>query len=318
LLVLFAAALACGTLSAPLALGEVLFEDEFGTFDASNWEVFECLVHGQSHMHGGVSHLAQAPGAEGILRLEHHTCHELSCSRGTRCQGAEIRAIGQGGEPHTFAPSAPDREIVLETRTRLCDQGHPGVVGGIFLYMDNAYQQNPLKTESDEIDIELLTSQVVNEDHQGHHVVTASYDDFRGAWYDGTTHWFAFNHGGGLDLSEFNTYRVRWRAEFVQWFWVPDAGDDPVLLAETPTPDNAVPNEPMKLHCNIWAPDEWWPPAWFPTMEPTSDPGQDKVCYLDLDYVRVEEVPEPATAAIALLGGLVLTAIARRFHGNRG
>jgi len=274
------------SLPVPEASATVLLEDGFdGTgVDMDKWCLADPgMVHGQSRM--GLPPVIH----DGMATFEHHTYDPEN--PGLFCLGSEIRS-----RRRDFYPDGPGREVIeIEVRTRFRTQGIGGVVGAAFLYMDEPDSTCcPQGLVSDEIDMEFLSNQiVVFPDHVGHHPVLAAYGDFCGQWYDGVHHWFTNPTVPGLNLQEFNIFKLRWRLDSVEWFWQSPDGTD-VLLAATV---NAVPDDPMALYLNTWASDDYWPLAWQRDMRPGSP---DRACYFDVDYVRASCIPEPSATALVL------------------
>ena len=65
----------------------------------------------------------------------------------------------------------------------------------------------------------------------------------------------------GFDVGNFNVFTIRWLSGSVQWL---------VNGAVVRTTADAVPNDPMSLSLNFWAPDPSWPSAYSSALQPTA------------------------------------------------
>jgi hypothetical protein len=298
--IVIVAAFICFVCGLPnLALALTLFEDDFASFDGGKWELAPPdLTHGQTMMD-----LPPGIDPNGWLVLEHHTYNADPVHTGYWCSSGEIHSFDD------FLPTPSQPMVELEARMRFRSEGIEGTVGGLFLYSQKPAPGGSGNPPSDEIDIELVSNQIeLYPDHVGHHTIQAAYNDFVGGWYDGVTHWHTNPTVPGLDLTQFNTFLIRWELGRASWVWRPDEGPD-VLLGST---TNAVPDEPMALYLNLWASDELWPLAWHSGMGPESDPSKDRVCYLDIDHLAVRAVPEPLMLPMLASGCLALVGSRRR------
>ena len=163
--------------------------------------------------------------------------------------------------------------LSFEARMRLAPSTPGGLVNGFFLF-DTQRDVPPGSGDfvRDEIDWELISNQTVG---------TATQDPFSNFWNDGT---FAsagdgrFHDVAGLNLTEFQTYRVDWTPQSIKWFVNND-------LVRTQTTD--VPDDPMKLHFNFWAPDTDFTAAFNSALQPTADPMLNQQFAVQVDHVEV-------------------------------
>ncbi len=136
----------------------------------------------------------------------------------------------------------------------------------------------------DEIDWELLSNQAVG--------ATPNQDPFTNVWNDGT-----FSSGGsgqfidvpGLDLTQFHDYRVDWTPSSLRWYV-----DD--MLVRTQTTN--IPDDPMKLHFNLWAPDSTFAAAFNGALNPAATPGANQRFTSQIDYVEVNRFNTTSSAEL--------------------
>jgi hypothetical protein len=161
--------------------------------------------------------------------------------------------------------------ISFESRLRLAPGAPGGIVGGFFMF--DVTRENPPGTfVRDEIDWELLSNQTVG---------SATQDPFTNYWNDGS---FADPGDGafvdiaGFDLTEFHTYRVDWTPQAIRWYV-----DD--MLVRTQTTN--VPDDPMQLHLNLWAPNSDFAAAFDAALTPAATAGAGATYTLQVDHVEV-------------------------------
>jgi hypothetical protein len=227
----------------------------------------------------------------GIATFMHHTYNPFD--PGNSCLGQEIYSNSN------FARGAG---LEIEARVRVRCPIASGLVTSFFAYMDKEMPTG-ISPWSDEIDFEFLSNQINDPPEScGDRVLVASSNDLGapGSGYgDGVHHQDANPAVLGLDLTEFNVFKIRWLADSVEWYWDPDQvrGQDlypDVLIYKT---SNAVPDEPLTVRFNFWASTKDWPLAWDSAMQPTADPAGDLVCYYDVDYVAVRQIAAPTSGA---------------------
>jgi hypothetical protein len=89
-------------------------------------------------------------------------------------------------------------------------------------------------------------------------------------------------------MTRFNTYRVEWMPDRVRWFV------NNQLLREN---SKVVPNEPLNLHLNFYAPECNWAIACDAKLHPASTPANNKTFVFDIDWVRVISDVSPKTVS---------------------
>jgi hypothetical protein len=241
----------------------------------------------------------------GIATFEHHTYNQYD--PGNSCLGQEI---------YTHTAFSPGPGFGIEVRVRLRPPISSGLVSSVFGYTDKTMPDGA-PVWSDEIDFEFLSNQVNNPpESTGHRVFVASWNDFGApgsGYYDSVHHWGENPVVPALDLTEFNTFKILWTTDSVQWYWDPDQirGQDhfpDILISET---SSAMPDEPLTLRMNFWASTLDWPLAWDSAMEPASNSADDIVSYYDVDYIRTMRIPAPDSLLLVAIGLLSLRFIRR-------
>lgn len=222
------------------------------------------------------------PGQEptvgsGVVRLQLDTYNSSARTPGDSFLGTEIVT-------NEVFPRGPG--LTFEARSRLVAPVPNGLVASVFSYITNGIIR-------DEIDFELLSNDL-NAGQQ--RVLTNVFDDSD------------FSEPGekalatvaGLDLAEFNVYRVEWLPDRVRWLI------NGALVREE---FDTVPNQNMNVRLNFWAPDMFFTEAYDGDLVPADTEGDNRTYYYEVDYVKVNSVPLPPAlplflAAIASIGVL--------------
>lgn len=165
-----------------------------------------------------------------------------------------------------------------------------GAINGFFSF-DVSRESSPGVEVRDEIDFELLSNQVVGGTQQ---VLTNVFDEdgFVGPESAGNG---AFVTVGGVNLTEFNNYKVEWTPQAVKWYV-----NDNLVRVET----EDVPDDPQKLHFNLWAPDSGFASAFDAALTPTADTAQNKRFTAQLDYVEVNRINTDVSANLLTDGSM--------------
>ena len=127
-------------------------------------------------------------------------------------------------------------------------------------------------------------------------------------YYDSVHHWGENPVVPTLDLTEFNTLKMLWTTDSVQWSWHPDQvrGQDlfpDILIYET---SYAVPDEPLTLRMNFWASTSDWPLVWEGTIQPASNQADDIIYNYEVDYIKAMRFPAPTSLVLVAIGLLSL------------
>jgi len=183
------------------------------------------------------------------------------------------------GEIHSTMEFDPDKPYRFEARVK--SNAYPGgLVTSFFLYgYDGA--------DADEIDFEFVSNKT-NDNAAwplGDPVLTNTWDE--------TLESPQYATEGGMDLSQWNTFRIYWYpgAQRVEWTWMDPAAGETLLRTETDA--SRIPDEPMSLYFNFWAPGESWGDAYDAALQPAQIPADDEVYTYEIDYaeVRVTSLP---------------------------
>ncbi|MCA9241747.1 MAG: glycoside hydrolase family 16 protein, partial [Planctomycetales bacterium] len=167
--------------------------------------------------------------------------------------------------------------LSFEARMRLKPTTTGGLVGGFFTYdvtRDSPPGANNLVR--DEIDWELISNQTTG--------VSPTNDPFTNYWNEGPFTGPGAGGDGqyqdvaGLDLTAFHDYRVDWTPQSIKWYV-----DD--NLVRTSTGD--VPDDPMKLHFNLWAPGSDFSDAFNAALQPAATQGANERYTVQVDHVEV-------------------------------
>ncbi|MEM6329365.1 MAG: family 16 glycosylhydrolase [Planctomycetota bacterium] len=253
-----------------LAAQEVLFEDAFdgaGNVDTTQWRLpfdTEGTFVGRTQFRGDPAvDFPQQVGGSAILTLDTLSGFDP----GNALEGHDLitrRNFARGGG------------LIIEARMRLDPTSLPagvgGVVNGFFLFdvtRDSPPGGNNLVR--DEIDWELLSNEVVS---GGQRPATNFWNEgpFVGPGSGGDLQF----HSQGVDLTQFNDYRVEWTPSSIQWF---------VNGSLVRSQFTDIPDDPMELHFNLWAADAGFTSAFDNNLQPSSTTNQE--IRAEVDHVRV-------------------------------
>ncbi len=137
-----------------------------------------------------------------------------------------------------------------------------GIVGGMFSYIMNSGNLH------DEIDFEAVS-------HKLDQIQTNTYANEP----PGAGHSLFIPISG--TLTQDHLYRIEWFKNAIRWFV-----DGQLVRVET----DYIPQQPMALHLNIWAPAAEWPEAFSASLNPVTDLGINNSYYFDIDSVSVAQL----------------------------
>jgi hypothetical protein len=118
----------------------------------------------------------------------------------------------------------------------------------------------------------------------------ATHDPFTNYWNDEP---FSdpgdgqFVNVAGLDLTQFQNYKVEWTPQHMKWYV-----NNQLVRTQT----SNVPNDPMKLHFNLWAPDSTFADAFNAALQPAATPGANQTYSVQVDHVEVNRINTTASA----------------------
>ena len=231
-----------------------------------------------------------------------------------------------GGEIHTIQEFEPNTGYRIEARVR--SPAYPdGLVTSFFEYgFDGA--------KSDEIDFEFVSNQT-NDDvtyPNGDPVLTNIWNESSSTALVQEPQYVA---PSGLDLTQWNTFRIYWHPTLgrADWSWVDSIEGETWLRSETDP--SCIPDEPMALYFNFWAPlpsspigTPCSPPfdwdAYDAGLQPVNDSGSDQTSLYEIDYAEArtlsENVPAVSKALRVAMAALILASgglLVRLRQGSR-
>ena len=160
-----------------------------------------------------------------------------------------------------------------------------GMVTSVFAY--------GLRNEAgirDEIDFEFLTNSEINNIHLNYYANTA---DGGGNPESVTV--------SGFNPKLFNTVKINWFTDKIEWCV------NGTLIHTVNASDGAnIPQGPMGLRINVWAPDDSWDDAYDELFQPVSDIAYNEAYIYEVDWAKVSVAPEPVSSLLFLLGSATL------------
>jgi hypothetical protein len=257
---------------AAAAQGAIVFQDNFSTpgttLDLNKWttETGPGSYFGRTQLAnwlpGGVGQfVVGAGGAELALNTYNPT--------GSQFYGTHGKTI------YEFQPAA-NTAIRFTTRLQLTSL-QPGIVYGIYLY---GCAPGLCATQHDEIDIELVTN-ALQPGGGGLMVQLNRYVNEGG----GEGHGNMVALPAGFDPLAMHDWTIVWSLTRIDYLV------DGVLLASV---SDYVPQGPMQVNENAWAPDAAWAAAYSASLEPASNAAENQRFVALLRGVTVEEIPFPA------------------------
>ncbi len=271
--------------------GQVIIDEQF---DGNSVDTSVFTFDSGSTIFGRVRLNPNAPPVQnGTLRLRLQSYNPIDTGR--LFWADEVRTI------QTFAPTA-NLGYRFETRARFVDNStnplRPGVIGGIFLFGLDANFPNP--NERDEIDFELLSNNPQDS------ISTNIFND------DG------FNVAGnfvitdvpGLDLTEFNDYRIEVQIDNTRFFV-----NDQLIREETA--DLALEPQDFRLNINAQGPE--FAAAFSAQIQPTSNPANNQIIIMEVDSLVITQIlPIEATPGTFVLADFTTSTTAQAFEGFDG
>ncbi|PQV63211.1 Glycosyl hydrolases family 16 [Abditibacterium utsteinense] len=262
-----AGALVAGTTHA--ARAQQLFGDEFsGSFNANGaWNTYLPWQNlGRTQF--GLSPSIASENGVSFARLPMRTYNDAYNASNPMLQSTEI-----------FSKNTYQVGTGIEFEARLRGFNVPrGAVFGLYAYNEKGVWPNGYLKE--EIDFEVLSNMAKNQ------FWSNIWNDWNGryAYNDGIHNQDQIVTVGNMNYTAWTTYTARWYPDRVEWY---------VNGTLARTSKTIVPDDPLSVHFNIWAPDSGWAPAYDAAMQPTGNISKNVTCSLDVDYVRVRRLPLP-------------------------
>jgi beta-glucanase (GH16 family) len=178
----------------------------------------------------------------------------------------------------------------LEYEARVRTNAVPsGLVTSFFTY-NTVGGSPPL---ADEIDWEFLTKEINASSPTSDPVLATTWNNYRtdgSNFGDPNIHSSQDISVAGLNLATFNTFKIRWLPDRVQWY----VNDVPIRTSLYAVPDLAAP-----IRANFWAPGTEWPDAYSAAYAPTAIAGNNQTSLYDIDYIAVRRIFDPVAASSA-------------------
>ena len=253
----------------------ILFHDDFddNTLDSVTWDVASNTI--------GRTQFGSTPLlANGTARIAFNT-HNPD-DPGNTFKGTEIK---------TKTEFRRDSGVDFEARIKVNEPIANGLVVAFFMFgFDNT------NLTSDEIDFELL-SNWINDSTNANRALLSTWNNFDENNSLPDQNFTTNQLVDGLDAFDFNTYRIRWLTERTEWY----VNDEFVFSTS-----EVLPDDPMSLRLNFWAPRSTFGIAFDGRLQPTADQNLNSQYVYEVDHVSVKSlaVPEPSTFVLVLVGVL--------------
>jgi beta-glucanase (GH16 family) len=236
----------------------ILFADDFSsTLNPADWD-FNQWANGGSFYGRTQQRQALPTVSDGQLRLEFDTYNPTN-----------------GSNPSFFGSEAITKEtfstatggVSFEIKAHFENTVVAGIVGGIFSYNTNSGGLH------DEIDFEAVSNHPnqIQTNIYANEPLGTGHPEF-----DPIANALTFEH----------TYRIEWFDNAIRWFV-----DGQLVRVQT----NNIPQHPMALHLNIWAPDAKWAEAFSGSLNPVTNASANTAYFFDIDWVNVARLPEILT-----------------------
>src|SRR5687768_6595111 len=264
--VYFSAAVLAGLAAAPAPAAEI-FRDDFdgSSLNLSNWNTGTWQL-GRTRL----NFTPQVTG--GMVRLRHDTYNPSN--PGGSFRGSEI-----------WSDRRFDRGAGIEFEARVRTNPLPnGLVTSFFTYQ--AFDVGT-QTFADEIDFEFLSKHINASGPASDPVLATTWNNYNvngSNFGDPNVHSSVNVTVPGLDLAQFNTVKIRWLADRVQWY----VNGVPIRTSKLAVPDIAAP-----IRANFWAPGAEWPDAYASSLQPVGSAAQNTTHLYDIDHIAVRTLFDP-------------------------
>jgi beta-glucanase (GH16 family) len=244
---------------APAATSAVLLWDDFAgaSLDTTVWfvPIGDGTFIGRTQLRPPTVPLRIS---DGMLRLQLDTFNPTARVPGDSFWGSEIvtrQLFERGGG------------LTIRARVRLVPPVLPGMVGSLFSYTTRGGVR-------DEIDFELITNDGARGDRR---ILTNAFDDdpFSVAGQP------RFATLPGPDLTQFNELEIQWLPDRVRWLV-----NGTAVREET----TRIPDEPMSVRLNFWAPSRDFADAFDDALTPVASANRNQSFFYEVDFVEVRRV----------------------------
>jgi beta-glucanase (GH16 family) len=264
-------ALTAAVATTPAVRAADLFRDDFNgaaldtgnTWNIGNWQLGRTQLGLTPSLSGGNAEL---------LHDTYNPSNPGGTFKGTEIYSQKLFTRGSGPE--------------FEARVRTNTPMPSGLVTSFFTY--NFVPGSP--NLADEIDFEFLTQQINASAAGTDPVLATTWNNYRtnGTNFDDPNVHSSQNiNVTPLDLSQFNTFKIRWLPDRVEWY----VNDVPLRTSLYAVPDLAAP-----IRANFWAPAGDWPDAYNMNFKPTATLAANQSYKYDVDYIAVRRMYGPVAA----------------------
>lgn len=181
-----------------------------------------------------------------------------------------------GTEIYTKRFFPRDNGLEIKVRARL-GKHPPGLVGGIFTYITDS------DGATNEIDIEFLSKNSAIAPKKMPLMLSTwrNWDEAKNDMGDASHHWTIQIALTGLDPLDWHVYVIRWLPDRTEWF---------VDRKRVAVSTQAQPEQPTRIHFNLWAPSASWTVAYAKSLIPSSHSRTNQSYFMDLDLVEISRL----------------------------
>lgn len=238
----------------------VLFRDDF------NAKILDAKLWRTANWNLGRTRFGLVPKIEkGIVLLEHRTFDPTA--PGKQFLGTEI-----------YTEKSFERGNGIEIEARVRGKNLPeGLVASLFTY-------STVNKLSDEIDFEFLTTEISKATRGSIPILLTNWnnwDEKTEAYGDQIHHSSETVNVKGLDLTQFNTFTIRWLPDQTVWL---------VNNKVVRSSKNAVPDAPSPIRLNFWAALPAWKEAYSANYMPVDKESKSSTAVYELDYLEVRSI----------------------------
>lgn len=173
--------------------------------------------------------------------------------------------------------------LVFETRARIIDDAFNPLDRGLAAsFFTRAFDTGA----RDEISLDVLSNDILDSEER---IRTATSNDEA----LGQSANAAFSTASGLIATGFNTYRIEWFPDRVDWFV-----NDVLVRSETGT----IPDDPMNFGLSLFAPDSTFTDAFDATLQPAATSAANETYFFEVDFVEIRRPVRDLTVSYSSTG----------------